>query len=471
MKSIVTSTKPSGFGNRGILYNIIDENGIPHCVESAYRFLPFEIVEAKEGGGAVEIQGGESYGTADKEHYSEAVEKAVARIMALGSTHGSAFDEAELRKSVDAMRDSLAKAARRFIRALATGTPAVVRFHGDGDGASGAVAIYRAVEQIASGNGMEHAWKSCISWRINKGIAYTSSDLHSDMLLFDAYSCTEKPLVMIIDFGTSEESRDAIVGAQGKVDLVWIDHHPIYDGFPADLIGNYVNPWTYGYDSNTTAGFLACEMAEMISGIDAALLKGASLSSDHSSYADGSKESTDAGIVIDAITLNETHGYERSNVTPKYIDSILNSKSRFDEVLHSASGQLDEAIGIAMKKLKRYAGAEGLEIFALNYEHVAKLEFEYLKPGKFGTKLYDRIESEYGHNTLLALYYRNYVILRVSRHVSAGVGLLKIIGDLKELTDYVIEGGGHNEAASIRVLQGETRQVLNLLLGSLGYKP
>ena len=471
MKAIVTSIKASGFGNRSMLCNIIDETGTPYCVESAYRFSPFEIVEVKEAGGTVEIQGGETYGAADREDYSKIVGKAVARVMALGSAQGSAFGGAELRKSVDAMRDSLAAAARRFCRALVTGTPVMVRFHGDGDGASGAVAMYRAVERIASSNGTGRISKSCISWRINKGIAYASSDLHSDMLLFDAYSCTEKPLVMIIDFGTSEESRDAIVGAQGKADLVWIDHHPIYEGFPAELISNYVNPWTQGYNSNTTAGFLACEMAEMISGIDATMLKGASLSSDHSSYADNSKEFVDAGIVIDAITLNETHGYERSNVTPKYIDGILNSKSRFDDVLHSASGQLDEAIGVAMKKLKRYSGAGGIEIFAFNYEHVAKLEFGYLKPGKFGTKLYDRIESEYGHNTLLALYYRNYVILRVSSYVSKRVGLLKIIGDFRELTDYVIEGGGHNEAASIRVLQGETRQVLNLLLGSLGCKP
>ncbi len=373
MKAVVTSIKTSGFGNRSILYNIIDENGIPHCAESAYKFLPFEIVEAEEAGSAVEIRDGKSYGTADRKRYSEFVDRAVANIMALGPAQPSAFGKAELRRAVDSMRDSLAAAARKFCTALATGTPVMVRFHGDGDGASGAVAIYRAVEQVASSNGMGNAWKSCIFWRINKGIAYTSSDLHSDMLIFDAYDCTEKPLVMIIDFGTSEESKDAIVSAQGKVDLVWIDHHPIYDGFPADLIGNYVNPWAYGFDSNTTAGFLACEMAETISGIDAALLKGASLSSDHSAYADSSKEFVDAGIVIDAITLNETHGYERSNVTPKYIDSILNSRQRFEEVLHSASGQLDEAIGIAMKKLKRYAGTGGLEIFAFNYEHVAKL--------------------------------------------------------------------------------------------------
>jgi len=355
-------------------------------------------------------------------------------------------------------------ALNTFAKALIGGAPIVIHFHNDCDGASGGIALYRAVVKKQEGFGLP---SNRISWQINNSIAYSKGALLSDLLLFNIYKCTEKPLVLIIDFGTTEESVEAIEQAADRVNLIWIDHHPIPEGFPYKKIMHYINPWLFGGDSNITAGMLTCVFSELLSDIDVNELKEASLIGDHSAYADPKNgKAHKLAIVLDALTIG---GQAREDkLTLRYMDRVIKNEKEFDEILRTASAQLAEALEQGVKRAKHYKGRNGIEVHVLNYKHISDLYLEYVKLGRYASRLHDRFEELEGNKTVTIVYTDRFMTARVSKSITSGVKLLKIIDDIKANSDYIKSGGGHNEAAGLKIQDDCAGTVIKLLLHELG---
>ena len=158
------------------------------------------------------------------------------------------------------MSRTMMEVALRIRSSCISGSPMAIRFHSDGDGSSGAIAIYRATYGLCM--------DGSISWRANKSVAYGMEAFYSDSAFLDEWSSAEKPTVLMIDFGTSKESEGALVKNDGKYAIMCIDHHTLYEGFPSEKFDIYLNPWNNGGNSDTTAGTVAAAIAEMLSGED-----------------------------------------------------------------------------------------------------------------------------------------------------------------------------------------------------------
>lgn len=367
----------------------------------------------------------------------------------------------------DAMKrlaPEMKEAARTFLRALVSGAPMIVRFHNDGDGGDGALALYMAVEELKARLRLE---SDSIVWIMNPGVSYKTDLFYSDALLMNGYISAVRPVITIIDFGTSPDSSESVRMARGKYDFVWLDHHPI-NGFDYSPIGHYASPWLEGGDSNLTAGVLACCFAEMMSGINASLFKKASLISDHSSYADYSdKRAADVAMVVDALTV-KPEAPSGQRITPKYMAGVLGDRAKFEEILHDVVSQFSEALEIGLKKSKRHTSQSGIAVYTFDYSAIADEGFRYVTKGKFSTRLQDMLEEKSGERTVTLVYDKGTISVRMSKNVAPEVGIIRIINEMIEEADYVDSGGGHNEAASIRTDSSHMKELLSLMLDKLG---
>ncbi|MEM0148544.1 MAG: hypothetical protein QXN16_03595 [Candidatus Micrarchaeaceae archaeon] len=392
----------------------------------------------------------------------------LANIKKLAKPKHIEYSNNELGMIAKKMDTKLKKAAKELIAAFFSGAPISVRFHGDGDGAAGAVALYSAFMAMQNGcNRLSYG----IRWAPQRGIAYTYESMYSDLVFFKGYKSIEKPKIVIIDFGTTPQSNEAIEGINKNADIIWLDHHPIAKGFLGEKLDFYINPVQYGGSSDFTAGYLACLFAEMLGSLDANLLKEASLISDVSRYANKANESAlKAAVVLDFITgIKPYTGYLDGEASPAYMYKLLGSKDRVNNVYRYATDMMEDAINIGESKAKRYKGISGIEILVINFAHMTSKYAGYLLPGRYSSRLHEELEKK-GKECITIVYFRNSISIRISRNIAKDVKVLDIIDTITK-DKGILNGGGHESAASIvAVDEAHAKDALKKLLEYLGVK-
>ncbi len=377
----------------------------------------------------------EKLGVAEKEYY----EKTLSELSRL--IKGLKPEDSRIKK----MEKPLNDAAKLLERALLSGAPIAVRFHMDGDGASGAIALYKAFSKVGNLYGIK---KFNAIWSPNKGVGYSQWIYNIDKSYVQSFESIEKPIILLTDFGTTQESEPAI--KEFKENIIWLEHHPIYEGFPSSRIKFYINPWLYGMDSNVTAGFLTAEFASMISGERYKDLEGASLISDHSNFADlNDKTANDLATVLDALTVTEFYdNYNR--ISPSYMIGVIEDQAEFGYVLNKAISELNESLGIGVKRAKKHVLKDGIIVYTMDYKFIDERNYDYMKHGRYTTKLHDKLEELNKAGNVTMVYFSKYISIRVSDSLVERVQLLKVIKELED-EGLICNGGGHNEAASIKV--------------------
>ncbi len=469
MKGIITSLKVTA-SKSGSACTIIDASAVTSTnAEIGMRPNLYDIIEFKtgqhEGMGSPKLPKLVSESTSAE--YTTAI-SAMVNAMQLGQKMDMALPKCGRYAALRPLLPGLGRAAERVARSIASGSPIAVRFHNDGDGSSGAIALYRAIKSIAE-KGLCVA--SSVSWRMNRGISYSMESISDDMAYFSSYSSAEKPLVVIIDFGTSDESADAVEYAHGKIDILWLDHHPIPKGFSKGSVMEYVNPWDVGGDSNLTAGVLGCMLAQLLSGESYDDMENASLISDYSTYADATDESAKStAALLDFLTSNNgmAHG---KKATPKQMLSILDDPEERAEAARFIANSFEESIKEGMNTMKRYLTERGVAVNVVDFDRVAALGFGYPPMGKYSSKLHDRLERESaGRGAITIVRGGSYISMRISKSISGSVSILERIEELKGMESLSITGGGHNEAASIRCTPGQMDEVVQSLLDVLSVR-
>ncbi len=469
MKSIITSLKVTA-SNAGTACTVIDTDKYASIsTEIGIRPNLYDIIEFStgmhDGLGSPKLP--KLLGESAREECNRVVTGIIGR-MHLGENVALLSNKESKYPGLGALFPAIARSAERLARSIATGSPVVVRFHNDGDGSSGAIALYKAVRALAEkGMGVGGS----VSWRINRGISYSMESVSDDAAYFSSYNSAEKPLVVIIDFGTSDESAEAIAYAEGKIDILWLDHHPIPKTFMKSSILEYVNPWDVGGDSNLTAGVLGCMLATALSGEDYSDMEAASLISDYSAYADQEDESAKStAALLDFFTSNNGMGRGKK-ATPKQILSILDDDEARAEASRFISNAFEESIREGMQTMRKYSTTSGVPVRVVDFDKVASLGFGYPPMGKYSSKLHDRIEREAGKGTITIVIGGSYISLRISKSISGMVSILERIEELKGLESLSITGGGHNEAASIKCEPSQMDDVVESLLAALSVRP
>ena len=345
------------------------------------------------------------------------------------------------------MWQKLQGAASVIIRKMLVSAPIIVRFHNDADGSSGAYSLYLSAKEFASAFSL----KTNFVWLMQRGISYSTFDSDNDTLIANNYSCIEKPLLILIDFGTNTDSNGGLEEVRERFDIVWLDHHPLIPEFEGASLEDYINTWQFGGDSDYTAGLLTSVLCKTFSGVDTREQEGASLIGDYSAYA--TSVGYDLSALLDFITsdLQAIYGPGKSNVTPQEIDAIINNKDRAKEMLEYANIKLEEAIDSGIKSINRYQ-LKNSNLVVLDFEDVRSEDSKYPLPGRFASKLLDKLDEMGVKRTILVVRVGAYLLMRIDKGLCSELDLVGIMNEMKSrYPDSIAGGGGHRCAGSIKL--------------------
>ncbi len=339
-----------------------------------------------------------------------------------------------------------------FVKSFFSGSPIIIRFHNDGDGVSGGLAVYSAVMKL-----QEIFVNKNIFWEMQRTIAYDLDSYINDNLVFRNYDGVENPLLIIIDFASSDSSLPQINDIAKKYKLIWLDHH-IYDNKALlDSVRYYINSWNFGGDSNITAGLIACIFSSFITNVNIDLLMNASLVSDHSIYAPDSAVAVEASTVLDFIT--GTRAYSSMGIGEIY--RLVNDSAKMHEMYSHAENILNEQIEMGLSNLKIHSNG-GIRICILDFDKIKEDGKDYILPGRYSSKLQDVISSKYG-NAVTIVYYNRFISVRISKAISERIDLINMFNGIKNSFSDVESCGGHTEAASIKMKTSDKEPLMAVL--------
>lgn len=385
----------------------------------------------------------------------------------------SSFAEAETNKGahkignaeVDAITErmwgKIVGASGIIVRKMLISAPIITRFHNDADGSGGAYSLYLSLKDLAS----RHSLCGNLVWLMHKGVTYRDFDAQNDILISNNYECVEKPLLVLIDFGTSVESNEGIGELAGRFDIVWLDHHPVQDGFEGVRLENYINPWQHGGDSNYTAGLLTSVLCRSFSDANTDTFRDASLIGDYSKYASGF--GSDVSALLDFITsdLQAVYGHSKTNVTPQEMEDVISNPAKAKELLDYANIKLEEALDNGIKAVKRYS-SNNSNLCLLDFENVRSGDSKYPLPGRYASKLLGRLGEMGMKRTLLVVNIGSYLLMRVDKDLCNDFDMLGLIEEMKRRYPGSIEGGGgHRCAGTIKLMdKAMSRDMTNSLI-------
>lgn len=450
MEGIVSCVRHSA-GNTYTIVAAEDGEFRAYEMKGDFTLNPGEVVEVKEEG-PLPAEG------SDPKAQIEKIEKAIDGIIErtlIRNPYKTGIEEIDA--ATAKMWERLLSASKLFLRKAMLGAPIVVRFHNDADGSSGAVGLYRGMMKLAEAVKA----KPNAAWIMHRGVTYTERDAEWDTLVVNGYSSVEKPLLFIIDFGTSTGSNEGIDEIDGRFEVIWLDHHPIEEGFLGEKLANYINPWRFGSDSGYTAGLFACIFSHAFSDADTKDMEYASLVGDYSRFAPKDGTGLEASTILDLITSDpKILAKADSNVAPSEIDAALSDPEKRSELYNYARMRLEEALDSAFRSMKTIK-AGSADIFVLDYGEMRSSDSKYPLPGRFSSRLLGRIEEGGRRPAMVIVHFNSYISMRVSGSISEIVDIPGVISTMKKLHVEAIEsGGGHKNAASIKIAVGEDKKAV-----------
>ncbi|BCS90673.1 MAG: hypothetical protein ARM1_0130 [Candidatus Micrarchaeota archaeon] len=344
--------------------------------------------------------------------------------------------------------NALLDASKLIARKLLYGAPIVVRMHNDCDGFSGAFAIFKLAEKIFNTDKIRH-----ISFRANSSISYSLESFNYDKSFLQLFRSIEKPLIILIDFGSTKETIDIIRG-NTSIDFIIIDHHP-YD---IDIEGiRIINSYTAINDNSITAGFMTALIAYIIEELDVYDIINSSFISDHSRYALYNDHSEKLAYVIDYMMNNKSIDYSFYKIADT-IQSNETTESLYKDIIR----KVNEVVTLAEKE-GSLIQLRNLSIFILDLNRFdSKHRYDYPKLGKLTSYLSIDLEKKYS-SVLTIAYKRKSISIRISESAGRVVDLRYIKDKLKHSD--IVSIGGHMQAGSIICRSDEaTEEVVDSLV-------
>lgn len=325
-------------------------------------------------------------------------------------------------------------AAKTIISAKRLGRSAMLRFHGDADGISGAFALTSIL--------------NCKAFQQNSAV-YGVRDALRDMSTIGQES---RPLIILLDFGSNDASKEALhlLDAAGIEHLI-IDHHP-----PGDAPPRMISPFLFPEgESRYTAGYLASEIA-VACGMDkgkALELAKVACSGDKSDLLENGDAERKRAMVLDFLAAHVSFG-NNLDFYRKVMDK--------DELFSSIAQQADESIEEAAQKAMMRSKTEGTVVsFPLDGIIV---KGEWPSASKVTTRVFEKLAGE---EPLICIgHTERSVILRLNNAAAKeGLSANDIAKSMMEsMADFVEGGGGHVKAGAIRARKGFSKDIVAAII-------
>ncbi|NYZ78381.1 hypothetical protein H0N96_03195 [Candidatus Micrarchaeota archaeon] len=336
------------------------------------------------------------------------------------------------------------RAAHEIAESVLMLTPIVVRFHDDADGAASALELQRAVFSFAAEKKVPFR-KSFFSANADSYF-YEEKFLRADLEWAQGFP-EKKPLLVLADHASNEESIPALEQARSAFKTIVIDHHPPAEDF-SKHVGLFVSAFAFDRNvekSDYNAGYLAFEVARRFAPLNQLenleLLAFASMHADHSRFAPRERG------VEEALAL-EFLSSGKIDLQEVYEDFFDARKREF--AFKKATVRLKQMRDAARKTTRVVeAGKFLIQVIKLS-SFVKKSVFP--QKAKCVNVLHDDGEARYGKPLVTIGFTEDAASFRVSQSAHAlGFKANDFIASLQTEMPHAIEsGGGHDRASAMR---------------------
>ncbi|MFH0817419.1 MAG: DHH family phosphoesterase [Candidatus Micrarchaeota archaeon] len=343
--------------------------------------------------------------------------------------------------------------AKRLLTACFLARPVVMRYHGDADGISGALALFRAMKG--------RRLFSTQNWHTTYEIQDAIRDLNYVRALGES---TLGPVAVLVDSGSGEESTDALGLLRGAgFEIIIIDHHPLASSI-SENTDSILSPMLSGATSYYTAGLLAGEVAKAMGGPDPTELQKISLAGDKSGLIP-----IDPALAKKALAIDYLGKYSRFQNTLEFYESVLSDEKMLSSVENQASAKLERAVHIARESLKAKELQNGFRLYTANLQKSFKAG-EFPGKGMLCGALHDFVSAEMTGPVVTIGYSGRLFSIRANAEARArGFDANAMIGQIRrELINSIETGGGHDVAASLHASEGFENIVLDEIVRNIG---
>jgi RecJ-like exonuclease len=373
----------------------------------------------------------------------------------------------------DAMAADFSRVAKTIRRVVFDGQPVILRHHNDSDGICAGLAMEQAIEALMTHMGINpdhYLYRSPSATPF-----YDSGDALRDISLgkrlTDTYN-QKAPVVVLCDLGTTPENLFSfkILKSFG-IGCIVVDHHAPggVEGAHPEVVPfllDIINPHLHGLDGQTSAGMLAYELARMVNeGFENPVLPAVAAISDRCDIpetdlliAQSGKtrdELQAIGIAIDYIAFQLKYDAGSGVYERLYEDEALVQVIN-EAVQASVNTQLQSTLPYL-----RSQDINGIFFSQIDLEKYTT-RFRYPTPGKVLGMIHDSVVSGREHLPSMTIgYLSDMIIIRAN---NPGV-------TIQDLMDYInqnipeanVEGGGHEEAGTIKFVPAHLSRILELI--------
>ncbi|HEV8289944.1 MAG TPA: DHH family phosphoesterase [Candidatus Norongarragalinales archaeon] len=373
--------------------------------------------------------------------------------------------------TVRQLRKKAKQAAELTKDALRKGTPCVVRFNNDADGASSGMLVQRALQHF-----VEHE-KIPQKLKLVRGLQANTSTYSHELAIKDAalaHDLGRKTVVICTDFAGNSESLQGMNEArESGIQIIVFDHHPCDAKLVAGACDALVDPFEFVQDagaSHYTTGlltFLFLEEFKKPDKDDERLLK-TSLYADVSRFAYGGKKPPEKEI-LKALMGHDAPGwlaldfltFSTNDDTPlEYYWKDFKDEAKIKRLHDTATIGLKRAVEKAKPFDKVQQLPNGVELHVLNLDKVL-IKKKWPPRGHFLTAFY---LSQSEGAPAVAIGYGNdgrASFRATEKALKLGFDASRIIAKLKkEFPHAILSGGGHPPAAAFATNTLHFQQVL-----------
>ncbi|MCF2138447.1 MAG: hypothetical protein K9W44_00160 [Candidatus Lokiarchaeota archaeon] len=374
-------------------------------------------------------------------------------------------------KRYESMKERFISIAQRIRRAIMDQQPILIRHHNDADGICAGLAVEQAILHEMERNNIDPKNKLYRSPSVSP--FYDQIDLFRDISKFNRYTNhfgDKSPLILLLDTGSTPENLFALQVLQSfNYECIVVDHHnpgELADGKSVicDYLQFHLNPYLFGWDSQTSGGMLGYELARFIDeDLDAPLYPAVAGVGDRCEGEEIDKcikksEKTREELLDMAKVIDYLAFHFRFEDGEGVYEQVFTNEKMVQLVAHEVDRYFDEALNRILPHIQ-ISDFTAVKVVTLNLEQFTQ-RGKYPPPGKTLGLIHDHIAAQTYSKAVFSMgYFSDGIIIRATEALLPVPELLLYLQ--KQFPLAAIEGGGHEQAGSIKFLELYGHKILN----------
>lgn len=369
------------------------------------------------------------------------------------------------------MKPVFLKIAKRIRKAVFDSQPIIIRHHNDSDGITAGLSIEKACTALIEKTGLNPDYN--LYRNPSKAPFYETTDVFRDMVLSERIIShgQKKPLILVLDNGSTPEDAFAFKLLKSlNYECIVIDHHNpvvINNGKSSvcEYLSMHLNPYLFGLDSQTSAGMLCYELARFISEEfenkpmpAVAAISDRCVIQETEDYIKESGKSREElgniGVAIDFMAYNLRFDSGEGVIDELYDNLIL---------VELINEKVRKGVETQLQSTLPYLRTIEINGIAFSYIDLEKytLRFTYPTPGKILGLIHDTVAKDRENAVLTIGYLSDMIIIRATKPVFPVSEIISVLR--KKLPQANVDGGGHEQAGTIKFVPAHLEAIIELI--------